>query len=107
MNLIYVLVHFYLYKIYEWIRINNWKIVTICYSFDEGHSVFWLRMEEISQYRFCPETGFKEASQPEMTSIEILKTQEMARECMNSNNKNCGWWKSKRSQKLLLLVVFY
>ena len=91
MNLIYVLVHFYLYKIYEWIRINNWKIVTICYSFDEGHSVFWLRMEEISQYRFCPETGFKEASQPEMTSIEILKTPEMARECMISYYQDRGW----------------
>ena len=51
-------------------------------------------MEEISQYRFCSETGFKEASQPEMTSIEILKTQEMARECMNSNYKNCGWRRS-------------
>jgi len=51
-------------------------------------------MKEIAQYRFCSETGFKEASQPEMTSIEILKTQEMARECMNSNYKNCGWRRS-------------
>jgi hypothetical protein len=48
-------------------------------------------MKEMAQYRFCSETGFKEASQPEMTSIEILKTQEMAQECMSSNNKNCGW----------------
>ena len=90
MNLIYVLVHFYLYKIYEWIRINNWKIVTICYSFDERHSVFWLRMKEIAQYRFCSETGFKEASQPEMTSIEILKFREMARECMIKYYQNSG-----------------
>ena len=90
MNLIYVLVHFYLYKIYEWIRINNWKIVTICYSFDRGHSVFWLRMKEIAQYRFCSETGFKEASQPEMTSIEILKFREMARECMIKYYQNSG-----------------
>ena len=90
MNLIYVLVHFYLYKIYEWIRINNWKIVTICYSFDEGHSVFWLRMKEMAQYRFCSETGFKEASQPEMTSIEILKIREMARECMIKYYQNSG-----------------
>ena len=65
MNLIYVLVHFYLYKIYEWIRINNWKIVTICYSFDEGHSVFWLRMKEMAQYRFC--------SEKRSTKIEIHK----------------------------------
>ena len=90
MNLIYVLVHFYLYKIYEWIRINNWKIVTICYSFDQGHSVFWLRMKEIAQYRFCSETGFKEASQPEMTSIEILKIREMARERMINYYQNSG-----------------
>ena len=90
MNLIYVLVHFYLYKIYEWIRINNWKIVTICYSFDQGHSVFWLRMKEIAQYRFCSETGFKEASQPEMTSIEILKIREMTRECMIKYYQNSG-----------------
>ena len=90
MNLIYVLVHFYLYKIYEWIRINNWKIVTICYSFDQGHSVFWLRMKEMAQYRFCSETGFKEASQPEMTSIEILKFREMALECMMKYYQNSG-----------------
>ena len=85
--------------------VNNWKIVTICYIFDQGQSVFWLRMKEIGQYLFCSDTSYKEASQREMTSIEILKTQEMARGCMNSNNKNCRWWKSKRSQKLLLLVV--
>ena len=90
MNLIYVLVHFYLYKIYEWIRMNNWKIVTICYSFDKGHSVFWLRTKEIAQYRFCSETGFKEASQPEMTSIEILKIREMALECMMKYYQNSG-----------------
>ena len=78
MNLIYVLVHFYLYKIYEWIRINNWKIVIICYSFDEGYSVFWLRMKEIAQYRFCSETGFKEASQPEMTIIALDQSQSLA-----------------------------
>jgi hypothetical protein len=35
-------------------------------------------MEEISQYRFCSETGFKEASQPEMIIIALHQNQSLA-----------------------------
>jgi len=35
-------------------------------------------MKEIAQYRFCSETGFKEASQPEMIIIALDQTQSLA-----------------------------
>mgnify|MGYP006440996511 CR=1 FL=1 len=93
MNLIYVLVHFYLYKIYEWIRINNWKIVTICYSFDEGHSVFWLRMKEIAQYRFCPKT----------TSTKIMQL--ISQTITSVNTKFLMWNRSSWSTGITAALI--
>ena len=34
---------------------------------------------------------WRDKTAAKMTSADISKAQSMARECMNSNYKNCGW----------------